>query len=110
MKTHESTEPLGEVIDSSPVSRSGSGKSAVPRMALALGLVVAAQFVLQLDVSIVNVFGGRVGDLAAHGPALLVGLGAFAVASVARLSPASLTLAVAHRRQLAIMTQEPVDV
>ena len=52
---------LGEAIDSSPVSPTNSGKSAVPRMGLALGLVVAAQFLLQLAFSIVNVFGGRGG-------------------------------------------------
>jgi EmrB/QacA subfamily drug resistance transporter len=36
-------------------SSSDAGKSTVPRLGLALGLVVAAQFVLQLDFSIVNI-------------------------------------------------------
>ena len=55
METDDTTEPLGEAIESRPVSSTHSGTSAVPRMGLALGLVVAAQFVLQLDFSIVNV-------------------------------------------------------
>jgi MFS family permease len=96
---------------------------------LALGLVVAAQFVLQLDFSIVNValptikreldfapaelqwivtgyaltfgslllFGGRVGDLAGHRRVLLIGLGAFGVASLAAgLSPTSLALVLSR--------------
>jgi EmrB/QacA subfamily drug resistance transporter len=96
---------------------------------LVLGLVVAAQFVLQLDFSIVNValptikrelnfapaelqwivtgyaltfgslllFGGRVGDLAGHRRVLLIGLGAFGVASLAAgLSPTSLALVLSR--------------
>ena len=100
-----------------------------PRLGLALGLVVAAQFVLQLDFSIVNIalptikrelnfapanlqwivtgyaltfgslllFGGRVGDRFGHRRVLLIGLGAFGVASLAAgLAPTALALIVSR--------------
>jgi MFS family permease len=109
-----------------------AGPSTALRLGLALGLVVAAQFVLQLDFSIVNValptikrelhfvpadlqwivtgyaltfgslllFGGRVGDLVGHRRVLLVGLGAFGVASLAAgLSPTSLALILSRFAQ-----------
>ena len=98
-----------------PHESTDAGTPTALRLGLALGLVVAAQFVLQLDFSIVNValpaikrelnfapadlqwivtgyaltfgslllFGSRVGDLAGHRRVLLIGLGAFAVASLA---------------------------
>jgi EmrB/QacA subfamily drug resistance transporter len=108
------------------------GAPTVLRLGLALGLVVAAQFVLQLDFSIVNIalptikrelhfapadlqwivtgyaltfgslllFGGRVGDRAGHRRVLLIGLGAFGVASLAAgLSPTPIALIVSRFAQ-----------
>ena len=112
-----------------PPESSDASTSTVLRLGLALGLVVAAQFVLQLDFSIVNValptikrelhfvpadlqwivtgyaltfgslllFGGRVGDIAGRRRVLLIGLGAFGVASLAAgLSPTSLALIISR--------------
>src|SRR5580692_7805052 len=109
---------MASVSSSHPVGDAGT--PTVRKLGLSLGLVVAAQFVLQLDFSIVNIalptikrelhfapadlqwiitgyaltfgslllFVGRVGDRAGHRRVLLIGLGAFGVASLAAgLSP-----------------------
>jgi MFS family permease len=130
--TNHTLTPPNKATAAMTSSPSDVGTSTVLRLGLALGLVVAAQFVLQLDFSIVNValptiqrdlhvapadlqwivtgyaltfgslllFGGRVGDLAGHRRVLLIGLGAFGVASlVAGLAPTSLALIVSRFAQ-----------
>jgi MFS family permease len=47
--------PPIEVVSAIPTSRPGIGASKGLRLGLALGLIVAAQFVLQVDFSIVNI-------------------------------------------------------
>src|ERR1700730_5610354 len=112
-----------------PPSPGDAGRTTMLWVGLALGLVVSAQFVLQLDFSIVNValptikrelhfapadlqwivtgyaltfgslllFGGRVGDIAGRRRVLLIGLGAFGVASLAAgLSPTSLATIISR--------------
>jgi MFS family permease len=120
-----------KATSATPASSTDADASGV-RLGLALGLVVAAQFVLQLDFSIVNIalptikrelhfapadlqwivtgyaltfgslllFGGRIGDRAGNRRVLLVGLGAFGVASLAvGLSPGPLMLIVSRFAQ-----------
>jgi MFS family permease len=53
--TDRTSSPPGNATAALPDSPGGAGTSPVLRLGLALGLVVAAQFVLQLDFSIVNV-------------------------------------------------------
>ena len=53
--TPGTTGPPGEATAAVPASPSTPGRPPAPGLGLALGLVVAAQFVLQLDSSIVNI-------------------------------------------------------
>src|ERR1700722_18131100 len=55
MDSDETTEAPGPANDALPSASAGGESSTGLRLGLALGLVVAAQFVLQLDFSIVNV-------------------------------------------------------
>lgn len=53
--TYGTTGPPGKATAVMPASPGDAGRPAVLRLGLALGLVVATQFVLQLDSSIVNI-------------------------------------------------------
>jgi EmrB/QacA subfamily drug resistance transporter len=53
--TDDTAGPPGQATAAMPASPGDAGPPAVLRLGLALGLVVAAQFVLQLDFSIVNI-------------------------------------------------------
>src|SRR5271156_611404 len=55
MEAEDTPGPHGRSSDAVPAPSSGAGGATALRLGLALGLVVAAQFVLQLDFSIVNV-------------------------------------------------------
>jgi EmrB/QacA subfamily drug resistance transporter len=55
METGDTTGPPSPASAAVRASSTDAGPSTVPRLGLALGLVVAAQFILQLDFSIVNV-------------------------------------------------------
>jgi EmrB/QacA subfamily drug resistance transporter len=130
--TDDTATSPGIATSAPPASSSDADTSKGLGLGLAFGLVVAAQFVLQLDFSIVNIalptikgelrvapadlqwivtgyaltfgslllFGGRVGDLLGHRRVLLIGLGAFGVASLAAgLAPTSLALIVSRFAQ-----------
>jgi MFS family permease len=53
--TDDTAGPPAKAAAAIPVSLGDAGPSTAVRLGLALGLVVAAQFVLQLDFSIVNI-------------------------------------------------------
>src|SRR6202453_5281060 len=120
--------PPNKTTTAIPAVSADAGTSTGLRLGLALGLVVAAQFVLQLDFSIVNIalptikrelhfapanlqwivtgyaltFGSLLllGDRAGHRRVLLAGLAVFGVTSLtAGLSPVPLMLVVSRFAQ-----------